>query len=129
MSEEEAEQVRNKNEEIRKEREASAETIANKFACFKRDFMGAPIWRAMTAIKDKTEPPKPCQINYRPDEKYWVFPSKNDFSVTFEVHVNSTEDKQLARIFLLELVDSRRQVTNAPGITYHDLTNAENVEQ
>jgi hypothetical protein len=47
MSEEEAEAVRTKNEEIRKERDAHAETIANKFCCFKRDFLGAPIWRTM----------------------------------------------------------------------------------
>ena len=35
--------IRAKNEEIRKERETAADVIATKFACFKRDFMSAPI--------------------------------------------------------------------------------------
>ena len=43
MTEEESAQIRAKNEEIRKEREAAADVIAIKFACFKRDFMSAPI--------------------------------------------------------------------------------------
>lgn len=60
MTEEEAEAVRTKNEEIRKERDAHAETFAAKFAMFKRDFLGAPIWKTMTAIKNKAEPAKPC---------------------------------------------------------------------
>ena len=47
MSDEEADAVRAKNEEIRKKREEQCEVIANKFSCFKRDFMGAPIRKAM----------------------------------------------------------------------------------
>ena len=47
LSEEEAEKVRSENEEIRKQREEWADKVANRFACFKRDFMGAPIWKAI----------------------------------------------------------------------------------
>ena len=43
MTEEETALIRAKNEEIRKERETAADVIATKFACFKRDFMSAPI--------------------------------------------------------------------------------------
>lgn len=76
MTEEEANQVRENNDKIRKERDEICDKIATKFACFKRDFMGAPIWRVMKAILDKkTEGIKPCQINYRKDERLWVFPS------------------------------------------------------
>ena len=127
LTEEEADAVRAKNEEIRKARDVAAEEIANKFACFKRDFMGAPIWSAMKAIQNGTEPPKPCQIDYRKNEKYWVFPDKKDVSVTFEVQFSSIEDISLGRIFLLELNDSKRQVQNAPAVQYHDKTNPENV--
>ena len=59
MTEEEANEVREKNEVIRKEREAQATKIADRYSCFKRDFMGAPIWKAMKAVVDKTAPPKP----------------------------------------------------------------------
>ena len=120
MTEEEAEKVRAKNEDSRKEREAAADVIASKYACFKRDFMGAPIWAAMQAILNNTAPPKPCQIDYRKDESFWVFPAEKDVSVTFEVNLNSVEDQALARIFLLELADSKRQVMNSPSIQYHD---------
>lgn len=53
MSEEEAEAVRAKNEVIRKQREEICETIAVKFACFKRDFLGAPIRKAMNKVMAK----------------------------------------------------------------------------
>lgn len=129
MSDEEADQVRAKNEEIRKKRDEAAEEVANKFSCFKRDFIGAPIWRALNAIKNKSDPPKACQIDYRKDERYWVFPDKNEVSVTFEINLPSKEDQQLGRIFLLELNDSKRLVTNAPGITYHDLVFPDNVQK
>ena len=127
MTEDEANEVRAKNEEVRKEREEAAEKIANKFACFKRDFLSAPIWKAMKAVVDKTAAPKPCQIDYRKDEKFWVFPSAEDVSVTFEVNFQTVEDQSLARIFLLELNDSKRSVMNAPGVIYHDKTMPENV--
>jgi hypothetical protein len=58
-----------------------------------------------------------------------LFPDKAQFLITFEVNTNSQEDKQLARIFLLELHDSKRQVTNAPGVTYHDAVVSDQVEK
>jgi hypothetical protein len=60
MTEEEANAIRAQNEEVRKEREILATSIADKYSCFKRDFMGAPIWWAMQAVINKTAPPKPC---------------------------------------------------------------------
>ena len=53
MTDEEANEVRAKNEEVRKERDVQATKIADKFACFKRDFVGSPIWKAMTDIVEK----------------------------------------------------------------------------
>lgn len=81
----------------------------------------------MKAIVENKPAPQPCQIDYRKDEKYWVFPGAKDVGVTFEVNFASTEDQQLGRIFLLELNDSKRQVMNAPGILYHDKAFPENV--
>jgi hypothetical protein len=129
LSEEEADKVRAENDEIRKQRDEWAEKVANRFACFKRDFMGAPIWKAIQDILQGKEPGKPCQIDYRKDESFWVFPAKDEVSVSFEVNLGSTEDQQLARIFLLELGDCKRQVQNCPGIVYHDHVNPENVER
>ena len=127
MSEEESNAVRAKNEEIRKEREAHAEKIADKFACFKRDFLGAPIWKAMQVVLGTQKKFEPCQIDYRKDERFWVFPGTEEVSCTFEVNFTNSEDQQLARIFLLELNDSKRNVQNAPGVVFHDKTFPDNV--
>jgi hypothetical protein len=48
MSEEEQNAIREENEKIRLRRDEAAEKIANRFASFKRDFVGAPIWLALT---------------------------------------------------------------------------------
>ena len=50
MTDEEAEAVRTRNEEIRNERQATVDEIATKIAKFKRDFIGAPIRRALLQI-------------------------------------------------------------------------------
>ena len=61
----------------------------------------------------------PCQIDYRKDERYWLFATNDNVRVIFEVNFTSEEDQALARIFLLEMKDTRG-VTNAPAIQYHD---------
>ena len=47
MSEEESAAVRTRNDEIRAERASMVDAIATKIAKFKRDFIGAPIRRAL----------------------------------------------------------------------------------
>jgi hypothetical protein len=56
-----------------------------------------------------------------------VFGSDKDVNVTFEVNFDNETDRALARIFLLELNDSKRNVMNAQGIIYHDKSCPENV--
>ena len=53
MSDEEAEAIRAKNEEIRKQRDEICDQIATKYSCFKRDFLGAPIRKAMNKLLAK----------------------------------------------------------------------------
>lgn len=121
MSEEEQEKIREANEKIKKEREAKADVVATRYAVFKRDFVSAPIRKAMNAVlAGKGDTVKPCQIDYRSNESFFVFPSKTDVSVTLEVDFASQEDKAMARIFLLELKDCKRAVKNAPGVMFHD---------
>ena len=60
MSEEEANQIREQNEEIRAKRETDADVIATKFAKFKRDFLGAPILAAMNNMEAGKDGFKPC---------------------------------------------------------------------
>ena len=93
MSEEEAQKIKENNDDIRRNRDEVAGQIASKFATFKRDFMSAPIRRAMKAVLAGTgDQVKPCQIDYRKKERYWVFPSKTDVSVTMEVDFSTKTD-------------------------------------
>lgn len=43
-------QIKQNNEDIRKEREKIIDSISYKFSCFKRDFIGAPMRRAMKSL-------------------------------------------------------------------------------
>ena len=47
MDEEEAAAIKASNEEIRKQRDKMAEEVCMKFSQFKKDFLGAPIRRAL----------------------------------------------------------------------------------
>jgi hypothetical protein len=66
MDEETQSKVKADNEEARKLREKMADELAHKFSCFKRDFMGAPIWRALKSLKAGNHfPSKPTEPHYR----------------------------------------------------------------
>ncbi len=92
-----------------------------KFSCFKRDFIGAPIRRALLALqKGDAASVKACEINYRSDEKFWVISSKSEVTVSFSLQFDNPTDRALARVFLLEFVDSKRHCRNPPSIMYHD---------
>jgi len=54
MSEEEQEQIRQDNEAIRLDRSSKVDEIATKFSCFKRDFIGAPMRKALLACQAGT---------------------------------------------------------------------------
>ncbi len=50
MDEEQQAAIKAQNEEIRKQRDAMAEAVCMKFSQFKKDFLGAPIRRALKAL-------------------------------------------------------------------------------
>ena len=101
-----------------------------KFSQFKKDFLGAPIRRALKALQAGAgNPAHTCEIPYRNDEKYWVVASKDEVTVSFAMNFDNTTDKALARIFLLEFSDSKRYVKNPPAIIYHDIKFPESISK
>ena len=102
MSEEESAQIKAQNEDIRKERDKIVDEICMKFSCFKKDFLGAPIRKALkplqagAGIADNS-----FEIPYRLDEKYWVVSAKNEVTISFALQFDNQTDRALARIFLL----------------------------
>lgn len=130
MDEEQANQVRAKNEETRKERDRIAEEICMKFSCFKKDFLGAPIRRALKSLQTGSGvPTESCELPYRIDEKYWVVSAKGEVTVSFALQFDNQTDRALARIFLLEFSDSKRYVKNPPAIMYHDIKFPEGISK
>jgi actin related protein 2/3 complex subunit 2 len=128
MDEEQQAKIKAENEEIRKQRDKLAEDICMKFSQFKKDFLGAPIRRALKALKTGAgNPAHSCEIPYRNEEKYWVVASKDEVTVSFAMHFDNVTDKALARIFLLEFSDSKRYVKNPPAIIYHDIKFPESI--
>ena len=61
MTEEQQEQIRQANEEIRSQRQARVDEIATKIAQFKRDFIGAPVRKALLQIQAGSAV-TPCEI-------------------------------------------------------------------
>jgi len=72
-----------------------------KFSCFKRDFLGAPMRKALTNFKNGMLLLSPqfltgqgsqsdnCEIPYRTDEKYWVVASKAEVTVSFALQFDN----------------------------------------
>ena len=90
MDEEEANKVRAQNEECRKERDRIADDICMKFSCFKKDFLGAPIRRALKQLTVATGVPSAaCELPYRADEKYWVVSAKGEVTVSFALQFDN----------------------------------------
>lgn len=50
-----------------------------------------------------------------------MFPDKDSVGFTVDINLNETQDAALARIFLVELPTTARNVLNVPAIVYHDI--------
>lgn len=129
-SEQVKEQMKKENKEVLEKRKKIIKGIGKEFAVIKRNFIGAPIERALKAIKatpGNTNPEIPdsyaCQIRYRPDEQYWIIPNKSTVIIVFSIDFKDPVDVGLARILLLEFHEARRTIKsmkNPPESKYYD---------
>ena len=123
MTEAEQEAIRQSNEAVRAERQVKVDEIATKFAKFKRDFIGAPIRRALLQMRDKAAVSN-CEIPYRKDEKYWIVSNAaGQASFYFSFNFKNATDISMGRIVLLEFKDAVRHVKGAIATAYHDKQN------
>lgn len=118
MNEETKAQTKEENTAIKEEIEKIAEDYAKRIACFKRDYVGAPIYAAMKAAQSG-EKFEAVEVPYRSDEKYWVFSDKGEVTVIFGLNFHTDLEKVLARIVTIELKNNAG-VANSAGITFHD---------
>lgn len=75
--------------------------MADQLSFIKRDFMGAPIERALKAFKDgKSDESLNCEIPYRKNEKYWIRAQKDKVEFIYSVNFNNKTDIALAKTVL-----------------------------
>jgi len=78
--------------------------------------------RALKGLATKNgNPQHSCEIPYRPDESYYLTVNPQEVTVSYGLNFDNKEDKALAKMFLLEFVDSKRHVKQPPAILYHDV--------
>ena len=85
--------------------------IPNKWSCIKRDFVGAPIYRALQSLKEKKSTnANNCQIDFRPHESYWIRADGDKVIVLYNIHFDDEIDQTLAKTMLGELIESNKAV-------------------
>ena len=82
--------------------------ISEKWSAIKRDFMGAPILRALWAVHAKNaDKSLDCVIPYRENESFWIrINDKEKMSVIYNVHFTDEIDKTLVKEMLEQLTQA-----------------------
>ena len=100
-----------------KPRALAASEIGQKFSLFRTIFLSGPLFKALASVKQGAQFP-PQQIAVRKNEKLWVVPGDSRVSFVFQIVYKDFNDASLAKIFLQEFQDSKKQISNAPAITF-----------
>ena len=102
--------------------DAAREKLVMGLATLKRDVVGAPLWVSFRALLSGTKPPRSYYVvPYRPNETLYVVPSDDLVVVVYAIAFDNHVEQALARVFLQEIVISRRQsrdLMTAPSVTY-----------
>eukprot|EP00742_Colponemidia_sp_Colp-10_P000686 GILJ01000747.1.p1 GENE.GILJ01000747.1~~GILJ01000747.1.p1 ORF type:complete len:318 (+),score=44.37 GILJ01000747.1:92-955(+) len=92
-------------------------TTCKKFAHIKRNLLGAPLLRAFEGLVNGRVAPA-AEVQFRRKEIMYVVPQEDRITVVFSVHFTEDTDAAIAKIFLLEFVEAKRQVNNAPPCSF-----------
>ena len=110
-TEEQKEEWKNSGEQEKRdeEREIAAQAIAHEVSNLKRVVLGAPMESCMMACMEEKLTFKACQIDYRPDESFWVFQSDKDaITVYFQLNFHTKMEQELANVLCIELKNTRQ---------------------
>jgi actin related protein 2/3 complex, subunit 2 len=84
----------------------------------KRDLLGAPLGKILKDVAANSANRDMVELHYRPDESVWVKPGKDQITVVYLIRFRDADDVIIAKVFLQEFSDARRNVTNAPAVSY-----------
>jgi actin related protein 2/3 complex subunit 2 len=88
-------------------------------ADLKRNVLGGPIHRALSALKAGNSGSVPsCRIHYRENEWIYVCPAADRVVVIISVDMIDDTDRAFTRVFLQAFADSQRSVTGAPPTAF-----------
>ena len=96
---------------------SAAVEISSKFSTFRSVFIGGPYVQALLSLQSG-RPVQPRQVDLRRKEKLWIVPGDSRVSFVFQIIYEDFNDTSLAKIFLQEIQDSKKQISNSPVITY-----------
>lgn len=89
---------------------AAKDELVSRLSTMKRDVVGAPLWVCFRALLAGTKPPKTHYVvPFRPKEHMYVVPSDDLVVVVFAIHFENHVEQAIAKVFLQEIVISRRQ--------------------
>ena len=98
------------------------EALVAKLSTLKRDVSGAPLWVSFKALLAGSKPPRPYYaIPYRPSETMYIVPSDDLVVVVYAISFENKVEQAIARVFLQEIVISRRQsrdLATAPSVAF-----------
>jgi len=104
--------------------EVDLDTVKDKDALLKnlihmkRDLLGAPLAKVLKDVASGSANRDMVELHYRPDESVWVKPGKDQVTIIYMIRFRDADDVIIAKVFLQEFSDARRNVQNAPAVTY-----------
>jgi len=94
-------------------------SLVTNLSNFKRNILGAPITNLFEKMDAGSAGTAIVEIPYRGDEHMWLKPEgKDQVTIVFSIKFVDLDDVILAKVFLQELADARRNVRTAPAVSY-----------
>jgi len=84
---------------------------------FKRHLLAAPFKKAFAAVEKGQAFPL-LSIVYREDEAIYIKGEPERVTVVFSIMFRDADDQVFAKIFLQEFADARRNMSNAPAVSF-----------
>jgi len=101
---------------------ATKDELVTRLSTMKRDVVGAPLWVCFRSLLAGARPPRShYTVPYRKNEVMYVVPSDDLVVVVYSVHFDNHVEQAIAKVFLQEIVISRRQARDlmaAPSVTF-----------
>jgi len=97
---------------------ADKAAFVTKLSLLKRNILGAPFINLFENMEANKAGKEIIELPYRAGEYMWLKPENGQVTVVFSIKFVDLDDVILAKVFLQEFQDARRNVRTAPAVTY-----------